>query len=350
MVVGAVVWVLSSGDDTTAGTTTAGVATTGVATTGVATTGSGGSVATTAPPTGGTGAPAVVAPSVVGDLPTTGQPVEVLVAAGTLWASVDGGIERFAPPGPDAPATGTVDLGSPGFGNDLIVWDGVLYVTRFDAQSLQALDIVTGALRGPPVPLPGKPLTGVVSGDTLWLAVHGSSSGAPGSVVAVRDGAVVDEIPLDQLPYQIEAVADRLWVTFFHAGTLGLIDPASRQVTEFPVGADPVDVRLIGGQLWVTVSGEDKLALVDPATGAVAESIEVGDRPWKVVDGFGAVWVSNHGDGQAVSSIMRIDPTSHAVGDPIPVGVMPDEIAVGTDDLFVGNFGSRSISVIDPGT
>jgi YVTN family beta-propeller protein len=139
-------------------------------------------------------------------------------------------------------------------------------------------------------------------------------------------------------------------VTFFHAGTLGLIDPASRQVTEFPVGADPVDVRLIGGQLWVTVSGEDKLALVDPATGAVAESIEVGDRPWKVVDGFGAVWVSNHGDGQAVSSIMRIDPTSHAVGDPIPVGVMPDEIAVGTDDLFVGNFGSRSISVIDPGT
>jgi hypothetical protein len=29
--------------------------------------------------------------------------------------------------------------------------------------------------------------------------------------------------------------------------------------------------------------------------------------------------------------------------------VLPDEIAVGPDDLFVGNFGSRSISVIDPG-
>jgi YVTN family beta-propeller protein len=318
MVVGAVVWVLSSGDDDAATTTT-----------GVETTSGAGPAATTTPPTGGTGAPAVVPASVVGELPTTGQPVEVLVAGGTLWGSVDGGIERFAPPGPDAQPTGTVDLGGPGFGNDLIVWDGVLYVTRFDAQSLQALDIVTGALRGAPIGLPGKPLTGVVSGDTLWLAVHGSSSGAPGSVVAVRDGAVVDEIPLDQLPYQIEAVADRLWVTFFHAGTLGLIDPTSRQVTQFPVGADPVDVRLIGGQLWVTVSGEDKVVLVDPASGAVAETIEVGDRPWKVVEGFGAVWVSNHGDGQAV---------------------LPDEIAVGTDDLFVGNFGSRSISVIDPGS
>jgi DNA-binding beta-propeller fold protein YncE len=47
---------------------------------------------------------------------------------------------------------------------------------------------------------------------------------------------------------------------------------------------------------------------------------------------------------------MRIDPTSNAVGEPIAVGVLPDEIAVGTDDLFVGNFGSRSISVIDPGS
>jgi hypothetical protein len=355
MIVGAVVWVLSSDDDTTAGSGTTSVATSadvatsaGVAPTAVAT--SADATASTEPAqTSGTGTPAVVAPSVIGDLPTTGQPVEVLVAGGTLWASVDGGIERFAPPGPDAPATGTVDLGGPGFGNDLIVWDGVLFVTRFDGRSLMALDLVTGAIRGAPIPVPGRPLTGVVSGDTLWLAVHGSSSGAPGSVVAVRDGAVVDEIPVDQLPYQIEAVADRLWVTFFHAGTLGLIDPASRQVTEFPVGTDPVDVRLIGGQLWVTVSGEDRIALVDPSSGAVSESIDVGDRPWKVIDGFGAVWVSNHGDAQTASSVMRIDPTSRAVGEPIPVGVLPDEIAVGPDDLFVGNFGSRSISVIDPG-
>jgi len=76
---------------------------------------------------------------------------------------------------------------------------------------------------------------------------------------------------------------------------------------------------LISGQLWVTVSGEDRVALVDSASGAVAESIDVGDRPWKVVDGFGAVWVSNHGDGQTASSVVRIDPTSREVGEPIPV-------------------------------
>ena len=115
------------------------------------------------------------------------------------------------------------------------------------------------------------------------------------------------------------------------------------------MGADPVDVRLIGGQLWVTISGEDQIALVDPATGVVVDTIVVGDRPWKVVEAFDAAWVSNHGDGQTASSIMRIDVTSHEVGEPIPVGVWPDEIAVGTDQLFVGNFTSRSISVIDPG-
>ncbi len=62
-------------------------------------------------------------------------------------------------------------------------------------------------------------------------------------------------------------------------------------------------------------------------------------------EGFGAVWVTNQGDG----TVVRIDPSTLEVGEPIPVGARPDEIAVGTDHLYVGNVGSRSISVIDPG-
>jgi streptogramin lyase len=307
-------------------------------------------VATTAPPTGGTGAPAVVPPSVVGELPTTGQPVEIAVAGGSLWAPDDGGVERFTPPGPDAQPAGRVDLGSPGYGNDMIVDDDTLFVTRYQGRALASVDLATGDAGDAPVSMPGQALTGTVSGDTLWLTVHGSSSGAPGSVVAVRDGAVVDEIALEQRPYQIEAVADRLWVTFFEAGSIGLIDPATHDVTIVPIGERPVDVRLLAGQLWVTVSGEDRIALVDPTSGTTTASIDVGDSPWKVDEGFGAVWVTNQGDGQSIGSVMRIDPTTHEVGEPIAVGVKPDEIAIGADHVFVGNVGSQTISVIDPGT
>ena len=41
-----------------------------------------------------------------------------------------------------------------------------------------------------------------------------------------------------------------------------------------------------------------------------------------------SVGVSNYGDGQTASSVMRIDPANRTAGEPIPVGVMPDEIAV----------------------
>jgi streptogramin lyase len=338
MVVGSIVWVLSSDDDTTAGPDTTDVAAT-----------SGGSGVTTATPANGSDGTAVVAPSVVNDLPTTGQPVEIAVAGGSLGAPDDGGVERFTPPGPDAQLAGRVDLGSAGYGNDMIVGDETMFVTRYQGQALATVDLATGEVGGTPVSMPGQALTGATSGDTIFVTVHGSSSGAPGAVVAVRDGAVVDEIALEQRPYQIEAVADRLWVTFFEAGSIGLIDPATHDVTVMPIGQRPVDVRLIAGQLWVTISAEDRIMLIDPASGAATTSIQVGDNPWKVDEGFGAVWMTNQGDGQSAGSVMRIDPTTYEVSEPIPVGVKPDEITVGTDHLFVGNVGSRSISVIDPG-
>ena len=138
----------------------------------------------------------------------------------------------------------------------------------------------------------------------------------------------------------------RLWVTFYNAGSFGMIDPASRQVTVSPVGANPVDVRLIGGQLWVTVSGEDRIALIDPASGAETGSIQVGQSPWKVEEGFGAVWVSNQGDGlgdahrPVHAGGRRTDPRR---------GQARTRSPSAPTSLFVGNFGSRSISVIDPG-
>ena len=104
------------------------------------------------------------------------------MAGDALWAAVDGGVERFEQPGPDAQPAGTVDLGSPGYGNDLIEWDGALYVTRLAGRALAAVDLATGTVRGAPIPIDGSPIAGVVSGDTLWLAVHGSSTGDPGSV------------------------------------------------------------------------------------------------------------------------------------------------------------------------
>jgi YVTN family beta-propeller protein len=253
-------------------------------------------------------------------------------------------VERFEQPGPDATSLGTTDLG-PGYGNDLLELDGRLYGTRYGGNALVAVDIATGTVTGEPIPMPGGALGAASSGESIWVAVHGSSSGRPGSVVEVRDGAIVDEIPLDSRPFGIEVVSGHPWVTFNDTGEVAMVDPATGQATRFPVGPRPVDIRLLGEQLWVTVSGENRIALLDPFSGNELGSIDVGASPWKVEEGFGAMWVTNQGD----DTVMRIDPTTLEPGEAITVGDKPDEIAVGPDQLFIGNSGATSVSVIDPG-
>ena len=90
-------------------------------------------------------------------------------------------------------------------------------MTRFDGRSLMAVDADPPALFRHPIPLPGNPLTGVVrwrhalAGDPRICSI-----GYAGVGVAVRVGAVVDEIAVG---------TDQLFVGNFASRSISVIDP-----------------------------------------------------------------------------------------------------------------------------
>ena len=285
-------------------------------------------------------------PAVVGTIATGAHPVEAEVVDDGLWVQVDGGLERYPASGDDPNATTTVDLG--GNGNDIVPGDGVLYVTLMDAQEVAVIDLTTDEVDR--IPVGGGPLAGALLDDTLWVTAHGDFDGAPGALVPIADGAAGTPIPLDEKPFAVIAYDDALWVTFAESDGLAQIDPATSTVTaRYSVGPGPVDVQAIDDQLWVTLGDANQVAIVDPTDGTVVDSVDVGTRPWKLAEGFGAVWVSNRGDEIGPGSVSRIDPSSLMVTGTAATEVQTDELAIGPSDVFAVNYGSGSVSVISPG-
>jgi YVTN family beta-propeller protein len=294
--------------------------------------------------TGEASGPAV--PAAVQTIATGTHPVEAEVVDDTLWVQVDGGLESYGASGDDPTPTDSIDLGSNG--NDIVPGDGVLYVTLGAAAEVAVVDLSTNEVDR--ISVPGDPLSGTLLDDTLWVTAHGDFDGAPGALVPVADGTAGTPIPLDEKPYAVLAYADALWVTFADTDQIAYVDPTTGDVTPYTVGPNPVDVQAVNDQLWVTLSGANQVAVVDPDNGEVVDQVDVGTRPWKLAEGFDAVWVSNRGDDVGPGSVSRIDPSSLEVTGNVPTEVSTDELAIGPTAVFAVNNGSNTVSVISPGT
>jgi virginiamycin B lyase len=90
--------------------------------------------------------------------------------------------------------------------------------------------------------------------------------------VSAADGYELEEyeLPSGTHPHDVAPAADGgVWYTGQHDGTLGLLDPASGEVSVIPLGpgSSPHGV-IVGpqGAPWVTDSGLDAIVTVDPAT------------------------------------------------------------------------------------
>ena len=119
-------------------------------------------------------------------------------------------------------------------------------------------------------------------------------------VVAV-DGYQMQEyaLPAGAHPHDVAPAADGgVWYTGQHDGTLGLLDPASGEVTTIPLGpgSRPHGV-IVGpdGAPWVTDSGLNAIATVDPASHEVTVFPLPDDRPGAnlntaTFDASGVLW------------------------------------------------------------
>jgi YVTN family beta-propeller protein len=111
-----------------------------------------------------------------------------------------------------------------------------------------------------------------------------------------------------------------------------------------PLSVNPTGVGFTNGSAWVTLDAAG-VARIDPATNEVTATIPVGNFPVRAIGGFGAIWVSNCGDG----TVSRIDPNTNQVVATIATGVCPFDLGVLDQSLWVVN-ADNHVSRIDPAT
>jgi YVTN family beta-propeller protein len=83
-----------------------------------------------------------------------------------------------------------------------------------------------------------------------------------------------------------------------------------------------------------------------PGTGPRLRKIDVGGRPFSLVEAAGSVWIANFLSG----TVQRLDPVTNRVVANIDVGGQPYGLAAGGGSVWVGNNGSDSVTRIDTAT
>jgi YVTN family beta-propeller protein len=85
-------------------------------------------------------------------------------------------------------------------------------------------------------------------------------------------------------------------------------------------------------------TADDSVSRVDPTTDAVSATINVGQAPFGIASGAGAVWVAN----QNGNSVSRIDPSTNRVSATIAVGMLPIGVAITPGAVWVADHHSDS--------
>jgi YVTN family beta-propeller protein len=240
---------------------------------------------------------------VAATIPVGADPVDVLVAAGTVWVAnaAQGTISRVDPA--TNTVTRTIQVGrnpvrlAAGFGS--------IWVANETSQTVSRLDARTGQ------PQATIPVTGHSSADDLAVG------------------------------------EDTIWVR--SGNRLLLLDPATNTMADrtgdWEVGGGGIAV--VDDLLWLagtTRSGVGQLVRVDPATSRVVDRFPTaGDGALTV--GGGSVWQA----GITTQTIYRYDPASRRVLAQTPIGVVAKHLTVDAGSLWVSSDSGR-VTRIDMAT
>lgn len=100
-------------------------------------------------------------------------------------------------------------------------------------------------------------------------------------------------------PHDVAPAPDgRVWFTGQHSGDMGLLDPASGEITRFELPAPSAPHGVIvgpDGLAWITDGGANAIVSIDPASGEIASYPLPADRPnanlnTAAFDGNGVLW------------------------------------------------------------
>ena len=117
------------------------------------------------------------------------------------------------------------------------------------------------------------------------------------------------------------------------------------RLRQIDVGGRPFSLVEAAGSVWIANFLSGTVERLDPATNRVTARIQVGGEPYGLAAGGGSVWVGNNGS----DSVTRIDIATNQVVGRVPVGDRP--IGIGYDEsdgsVWVANFGDSAVTHID---
>ena len=198
------------------------------------------------------------------------------------------------------------------------------------------VDAATGALRGTPTHVGGRPTALAAGGGRIWVAQRDS-----GRVVALdartgrrQRGRAAIDVPAD---LAVTPEAGLVFAVSLDDGLLIRLDPANAaQVglgTQVPALA-PAFVAYGDGQVWVGSASDGSLTRADPVNGRLlGDPVDVGIEGMSamVVDGD-VVWIA---DGER-SLLQRVSTSSaRPFGEPLTTVDAPTAVAVGGCAVFV---------------
>jgi len=158
------------------------------------------------------------------------------------------------------------------------------------------------------------------------------------SKMNMETGAIENNVlELGQVPNQILAYRDQLYVLNSVPPELMVIDPVTVQVTKsiaLPEGSNPYAMALVGkNKMYVSLLMADAVAVVDLQSGTVEKQIPVGAAPQGILVDNNTALVANTGGypDYANSSVSVIDVAADSVTQTLNVPTNPQVIKWGPD-------------------
>jgi len=130
--------------------------------------------------------------------------------------------------------------------------------------------------------------------------------------------------------------------------TVRILAAEGPRLTKIQVGARPFSLVEADGSIWVASFLAGTVQRIDPATNRVTATLQVGGQPYGLTAGGGSIWVGNN----ALDSVARIDTATNRVVATVPVGDRPIGLAydAGTAAVWVADFGDGAVTEIDAAT
>ena len=192
------------------------------------------------------------------------------------------------------------------------------------------------------IPLDGPAGFAAISGNSLWVAHHGTSLV---SRVDLEQRRVSNVIDVGGEPRAVVATDGAVWVGVNGAGVeaagwVARIDPSTARVTAtIATGRGIHSLAATGTALWVTNQRDGTVSVIDTGTARLVATSPIGDAPGGLAVGHDSVWLVPHRD----VVVLRIDPSM-----PLEAASRPDiaravDVSSGTMYLRCSGVGSPTV-------